>query len=166
MTRKQFDDFCERKLWKQVSRYMPWTEKKLDKHVDKIDWNELSRNEEMQWTESILSKYSNRLNWEELSENDAPSLECASIVKPFADKWNWERKIHRVNWTIELIKDIKDFIDWDDMLNCDDTDRAEWLFKHFEEDILNAITVDSYFFDMYAERNWRNLMNKINDEEV
>jgi len=165
MTKKQFYDSCERELWKQVSRNMPWTEKQLAKHVDKIDWSELSNNEEMQWTESILSKYSNRFDWDDLSCNDAPFLKTASIVKQFADKWNWDRKIDRVNWTHELIKDLKDYIDWDDMF-CYDTDKAEWLLKHFEEEILSTITKNSKYFGMYAERNWRNLMDKINAEDI
>jgi len=165
MTRKQFDDACERELWKQVSRYMPWTEKQLAKHIDKIDWAELSNNDEMQWTESILTKYSNRLDWDNLSSNDAHSLTSISIVKQFADKWNWDRKINRFNWTVELIKDFKDYIDWEDMYSYDDG-KNEWLFKNFEEEILSTITKHSKFIEMYAERNWRNLMDKINAEEL
>lgn len=76
--------------WKELSKDFPWTEQLLEKHMNYVDWKEISRNYNVVWTKSLLEKFKHRLDWHELTSNSSTLLFTEDNIETFKDCWDWE----------------------------------------------------------------------------
>jgi len=77
----------ESEAWQELSCSINWNETQLEKYADKLDWEKVSRNDNMLWTFSMLEKFKNRINWRALSESIKPSLSLLPYWKSTQTSW-------------------------------------------------------------------------------
>ena len=139
------NEVFEKGAWSNVSSRMPISMDMLEKHADRFDWREISRNHLIKWTKEALQKFADRIDWEEFSENCPEHLICDSFLQQFGDRLNWEKlsgfmnvgdldfifdllekhadrfdwreisRNHLIKWTKEALQKFADRLDWDEI---------------------------------------------------
>lgn len=175
MTREHFEALRERALWDRLSSELKWTEELLTKYADQICWETISSNENVLWTESLIRRFANKLNWGYLSRNDALSLKSPEVVRPFALYWHWSDKTRLTAWTPDFIEEMKDYLDWETLLQNASYEQQELLLqKYFQYISLLEMEDSSYLsrtiFDEYVDNNWQiranEILNQTNSESL
>src|SRR5690606_18249103 len=84
---------------------LPWSEKFIEKHIEKWNWKSLSWNTELPWSEHFVEKFIDKWNWDNLSYNSGlPWSE--SFIEKYTDKWNWRFFVMRdveIRWNLKLV---------------------------------------------------------------
>ena len=103
----------DEQAWKGLSQDFQWSEQLLEKYADKVDWHEVSGNNQMLWTASMLEKFKKRINWRELSGTSHQCLLNADMLARFEQYWDWHELSD--NSSLELTCELLDkFIErWD-----------------------------------------------------
>lgn len=52
-----------------------------------------------------------------MSGNDSPHLFKPEIIRAFVDKWDWSELSKQSGWTLSLIEEFKDHIDWSELVD-------------------------------------------------
>jgi len=107
----------EEEAWKEISRCEALVESQLDKFRDKLDWEELSANQEIRWTASMLERFADLVNWSRISVTlDATSL-SPEIIEKFLDRWDWENLSWNSDLPLAVIEKYPDRLDWSTIIN-------------------------------------------------
>lgn len=125
----------EHLMWMKISSDFNWTEELLVKYADHVDWPAISANEHVYWTESLIQRFTFNLDWPALSRNAAPVLSDPQLVRPFAMFWCWRYKTTTTTWTPDFIKEMRRYIDWDELLRLLPYEQQDELISRFAEDI-------------------------------
>ena len=123
--------------WKKMSEEFPWNEEQLERNKNNVDWDLVSKNENVAWSISLLERFKNRLNWTELSQNDSNHLFQPEIIRVFADLWDWTELSRQSGWTPGLIEEFKERINWTELVDnsCLDDEsffNEAFLVKYFD----------------------------------
>ncbi len=102
----------EEEAWRNLSGSYPWNEALLEKHKDRVDWEEISSNRNIEWTVPMLEKFKSRIDWKELSLTSQKSLLIPDVVEKFKDRWDWKELSENTDLPIESIRKMADYIDW------------------------------------------------------
>ena len=135
----------EEEAWKKLSGDYPWNEALLEKHKDKVDWEEISSNIYMEWTISMLEKFKGRILWNRLSNTCQKSLLTSDVVEKFKDRWDWKELSENSDLPIDTIRKMADYIDWKALINrwCRDDIFGMAFLKEFEDRIPASAFKDS-----------------------
>lgn len=135
-----FKRIREHDAWKNISgdNSFNWTEKLIERNVDKLDWTELCENQGIRWTEELIEKYKSRIDWNALSQtilcNNSRFGSRSSdwnIIKKFESHWNWKiLSDHASDVPMSILEQFIDKWDWKELIdNC----RIPWSFELFEK---------------------------------
>ena len=153
----------EEEAWKNLSCLYPWSEALLEKYKDKVDWEEISRNDNLQWTIPMLEKYKNRLNWQTLSQTRQDSLLSPEIVDKFRDRWDWKELSENSRLPIETIRKMADFIDWRALVQRSYNENIHGIdfFLEFKDRIPAWAFKDSFLMSKMVEEKERIIRTEI-----
>lgn len=153
-----------------------WNENLLEKYKDKVDWDKISANSGILWTQSMLEKFYRKINWKELSGSDNKNLFSTPNLKKYADNWNWQEisKNSDIEWTLEKIEELKEFIDWKEFINkhslwCRREKSSYYSFDFFEKfrEYIPATRIkDSALWDNLVEEKARKLAERLTGEKL
>ena len=116
-----------------------WSEQLLEKYADKVDWHEVSGNNNMLWTASMLEKFKKRIDWRELSGTGYQCLLNVEILTRFEQYWDWHEIIAR----------------WDDVLFDED------FLERYKEYIPASELQHSRLWNKIVEKRKTQLANQI-----
>lgn len=123
----------ENLMWMKISSDFNWTEELLVKYADHVDWPAISANEHVYWTESLIQRFTFNLDWTALSRNTARILSDPQLVRPFAMFWCWRYKTTTTAWTPDFIKEMRKFLDWEQLLQLLPYERQDELISQFAD---------------------------------
>ena len=154
----------DEQAWKELSQDFPWSEQLLEKYADKVDWHEVSGNNNMLWTASMLDKFKKRIDWSELSGTDHSSLLNAEVLARFEQYWDWHKLSD--NSSLELTRELLDkFIerrDWREIIGrWDDILFDEDFLERYKEYIPASELQHSRLWDKIVEKRTMQLANQI-----
>ena len=124
--------------WKKLSGEFSWSETLLEKCQDKVDWDEISENQNIIWTIPMLRKFQKRVNWEKLSAYIDNDLLSENMIEAFKNQWNWNKLSDNVCVTHELLAKFADRWDW-----------AAVIDNFGNQNFFNDSAID--FFDRYKD---------------
>ncbi len=109
----------EREAWEKLSREFHWSEDTLKKCRRKLDWKEISNNDEIYWTDSMLEAFKNDIDWKILSGSRSVSLLRAENLEKYKDRWDWKElsDSQNIQWSLELIDRFIEYWDWETLIN-------------------------------------------------
>lgn len=149
----------ESEAWQELSCSINWNETQLEKYADKLDWEKVSRNENMLWTNSMLEKFKNRINWRALSESIRPKSFSPALLDKYADKWDWSAISESSELTPDFVEKYADRLNWSRVIDnwhfCDDYGTEAFL-KKYQDRIPSGQFHDSNL--------WRSLLARKQDE--
>lgn len=92
ITNNEFlNSVLEAEAWKEVSQRESLSMEMLEKYADRLDWEEISGNQNINWTISGIGKFANRLDWEEFSRSCPENLISETTLQKYAGKWDWKQ---------------------------------------------------------------------------
>lgn len=138
-----WEEFCENALL---------SEEVIQRFARELNWQALSRNQQLPWTEDFVAHFETRWHWQTLSEN--PVLPWSeAFIKKYCEKWHWGSvrrtgilpKIEGlpgnegISWSLSLIHTFRKEID----LAClADSGNRVWqethLFPYITEAVVRA----------------------------
>lgn len=78
------NEFMEKILydsaWRELSGNFAWIEQMLEKHKNKVDWKEISKNYHIVWTPAMLDKFKKFIDWQALSDTDCETILTESCL--------------------------------------------------------------------------------------
>lgn len=99
--------FEDKLNWRNLSgnENLPWNLSFFEKYLDRWNWKNLSTNPKLPWTTAFIYKYENLWDWDALSENTFLPW-SDELVELFDNKWNFEylSENKNVKWTLNLIQ--------------------------------------------------------------
>ncbi len=122
-TKKLTNEFMEKILndsaWKQLSEDFAWTEQMLEKHKNKVDWKQISRNDNIVWTPSMLDKFRKFIDWHALSGTGCMTILTEDCLEQFKDYWDWARLSNNrdLELNYQLIDKFMDQWNWSELIN-------------------------------------------------
>ena len=115
-------DMATAEAWKSLSGSFNWDEIMLEKYQDKVDWSEISKNENIRWTIPMMKKFQKRINWDKLSEYISKDSLTESMIEVFQNQWNWHELSDNRSITLThgLLDKYADKWDWEMIINRHD----------------------------------------------
>ncbi|MDE6093985.1 MAG: hypothetical protein K2F61_04300, partial [Muribaculaceae bacterium] len=119
ITNNEFlNSVLEAEAWKEVSQRESLSMEILEKYADRLDWEEISGNQNIIWTINGISKFANRLDWEEFSRSCPENLISETTLQKYAGKWDWKQLSNRDvvynNWN--LLEKFADKVNWSEVI--------------------------------------------------
>ncbi len=142
VTKKLTNEFMEKILndsaWKELSENFHWTEQMLEKHKSKVDWKDISNNDDIVWTSAMLEKFKKFIDWKELSSTSCETILTEECLERFKDYWDWSELSDNGNLKLsyQLIDKFIDLWNWSGLIN------------HWQNDELYSID----FLERYADK--------------
>lgn len=130
--------------WSELSSAIAWNETLLEKYKDKLNWKEVSRNNNILWTPSMLLKFQKSINWWILSDSANDSvLGNLEILEQFKIYFNWNilSRNTYLELSYELIDRFIDLWDWNELINRfnDELYSFDFLEKYQDRIPLNKL---------------------------
>ena len=135
----------------------------LEKYADKLDWEEISRNDHICWTYEGLRKFAHKLDWEEFSSSCPESLICEAALEKFANHWDWKgvstRSCFYNNWA--LLEKFADRADWNAVISNWNIEKPVEFYNTFQKYIPMSKFQNSQFWDALMEIRAKELINEV-----
>lgn len=152
--------------WKELSSDLNWTEALLEKYQAKVDWQELSENENVIWTIPMLQKFKHRINWTKLSRYSGEAVLSENCIATFIDKWNWHELSVNTAISAGLIEKFVDKWDWAEIIGGYNTglfsdDNAIEFYERYKEYIPVAEFQMSYLWTCMVEQRKKQILAEI-----
>lgn len=161
ITNNEFlNSVLETEAWKEVSVRESLSMSMLERFADKVDWDELSGNQNVLWTVDGISKFANRINWNEFSRSCLDTLISEMTLRKFANKWDWKNLSNRDaiynNWS--LLEKFADKVDWGEVINNWSIEKPLEFFARFQQYIPMAKLQDSSLWRAMIEARAKRLL--------
>jgi hypothetical protein len=153
----------EEAAWKEISGSKALSMSTLEEFKNKLDWNEVSANDDILWTLEGLRKFAKYLNWSKFSESCPQGLICESVLNEFINFWDWKELSQRSeffdNWT--LLEKFADKVDWSTIINCYYLERCTEFFEKFHDYIPMTKLNDSRLWDKMVDERADAILSEI-----
>lgn len=164
ITNNEFlNSVLEAEAWKEVSQRESLSMEILEKYADRLDWEEISGNQNIIWTINGISKFANRLDWEEFSRSCPENLISETTLQKYAGKWDWKQLSNRDvvynNWN--LLEKFADKVNWSEVITNWNIEKPIDFFARFQQYIPMAKFQDSRLWDRIVESRAKNIMQEI-----
>jgi len=150
----------EDEAWKNISGRFPFSEEQLEKVKDKVDWEELSGNNNICWTVKMLEKFQDRIHWDVLARMYDPQGMPEDILSKFKDKWDWDEYSDNGTLTDSIIEKYADQLNWKKLINNWHLDRDKINLSEFISKYQDRIPSS----DFKDSRLWNELVEEKGDE--
>ena len=91
ITNNEFlNSVLESEAWKEVSSRESFSMEMIEKFADKLDWEEISGNQNILWTVDGISKYANKIHWDDFSNSCPDNIITETTLNKFSGKWDWK----------------------------------------------------------------------------
>lgn len=131
----------EKEVWDSLSKSdrIPWSEKLIEKYIDKWNWSELCANENIPWNDNLIEKFKYKIDWDSLSENlfdhgfrcQATSSTNWILLKTFEAYWNWHKLSEYVQSIPNKVLELHaDKWNWKELI---DNRNMTWSYENFNE---------------------------------
>lgn len=148
--------------WKEVSQTGSLSMPMLEKLADKLDWEEVSGNQNVVWTVDGISKHANKINWTEFSNSCPDNLISDTTLRKFADKWDWKalsnRDILYNNWI--LLDKFADKINWGEVITNWNIEKPVEFFNRFQQYVPMSKLQDSRLWTSIVEARAKKLIQE------
>ena len=154
----------DEQAWKGLSQDFQWSEQLLEKYADKVDWHEVSGNNQMLWTASMLEKFKKRINWRELSGTSHQCLLNADMLARFEQYWDWHELSDNssLELTCELLDKFIERWDWREIIGrWDDVLFNEGFLERYKDYIPASELQHSRLWDKIVEKRKIQLARQI-----
>lgn len=99
-----------------IAEHLPWSESKIEEHVEKWDWKALAHNYAIPWSLELVRRYEDRWDWwVDKVDYSAISLNQAipwtiPMIDRYKDKIQFEmlQLSPAVNWSIDMLESFED----------------------------------------------------------
>lgn len=164
ITNNEFlNSVLEAEAWKEVSQRESLSMEMLEKYADRLDWEEISGNQNINWTISGIGKFANRLDWEEFSRSCPENLISETTLQKYAGKWDWKQLSNRDvvynNWS--LLEKFADKVNWSEVITNWSIEKPVDFFTRFQQYIPMAKFQDSRLWDAIVENRVKSIMQEI-----
>lgn len=177
MTNNKFDTafldhIIDEEAWKELSRDFHWTQPYLTKYADRVDWEEVSGNEEIAWSPAMLEAFKGRVCWHKLSGTSHDTLFTNANLDKFAAYWDWRElsENRSIPFTGELLDRYADRWDWAELINNYGVDEAVGLNRafldRFKEHIPMSRVQDSVLWRHIVKARGTEIAGKILAEDT
>lgn len=171
MEQKANDEFMRNILieeaWKELSSNFSWSETLLEKYQNRVNWDEISSNNNICWTIPMIAKFSKRINWHTFSENADEDVLTPEVVEAFKDKWDWHELSgnRELQLSYPLLEKYADSWDWEELIS-----RRRWdifegkgidFYEKFREYIPASKLQGSILWDEMVEQQKKSLISDI-----
>lgn len=164
ITNNEFlNSVLEAEAWKEVSQRESLSMEMLEKYADRLDWEEISGNQNINWTINGIGKFANRLDWEEFSRSCPENLISETTLQKYAGKWDWKQLSNRDvvynNWS--LLEKFADKVNWSEVITNWNIEKPIDFFARFQQYIPMAKFQDSRLWDAIVENRAKSIMQEI-----
>lgn len=143
----------ETEAWKELSQRESLSMDFLEKYADKLDWEEVSGNQNVLWTMDGIAKFANRIEWEEFSRTCSESLISETSLQKFDNRWDWKNLSNRDrlynDWS--LLEKFADKVNWGEVITNWNIERPIEFFTHFQQYIPMSKLQESRLWDSMVE---------------
>lgn len=153
----------ESEAWKALSEDLNWNESQLEKYADKLDWENVSTNNNIFWTASMIEKFKNRINWRGLSESIDLKSVSADLLEKYSDRWDWS-SISNNTLTLPIIDRFADRLDWSKIIDnwsIIDEISSEEFVKKYQDKIPASRFHNSRLWDKLVEKKQWEIRSKV-----
>ncbi len=109
----------------------------LEKFADKLDWEEISGNQNILWTIEGIDKFSKRIHWEEFSRSCPDNLISEATLHKFENRWDWKNLSNRDriynDWN--LLEKFAEKINWGEVITNWNIEKPLEFFSRFRQHI-------------------------------
>lgn len=143
----------EAEAWKELSQRESLSMSLLEKYADKMDWEEVSGNQNVLWTMDGISKFAKSIEWEEFSRCCPDSLISETSLQKFDDKWDWKNLSNRDrvynDWN--LLEKFADKLNWGEVITNWNIEKPMEFFVRFQKYIPMSKLQESRLWDSMVE---------------
>ena len=107
----------ESEAWQSISGNYRFSEAQLEKFADKVDWEQVSGNNEIAWTIPMLEKFKNRIRWDKLASNNSKEFASIDLLDKFKELWDWDEYSDSGDFTMEILEKFADKLNWKNVIN-------------------------------------------------
>lgn len=94
---------------------VPWDQSMMEEFQDYIDWEMISKNQNINFTFNLISKFENKLDFNSLSSSRMRNINWSfKLLKKYRDRWNWKSINYNkdINWSTILFQEFENEIRW------------------------------------------------------
>lgn len=163
ITNNEFlNSVLEAEAWKEVSQSGSLSMTMIEKFADKLDWEEVSGNNNIIWTVDGINKFANRLNWSDFSRNCPDHIINEVTLQKFANRWDWKAISNRdcfyYDWA--LLEKFTDKADWSEVISNWNIEKPLEFFSRFQQYIPMAKLQDSRLWNAMVETRAKHLIQE------
>lgn len=152
----------ETEAWKEVSQSESLSMTMLEKFADKLDWDELSGNQNVIWTLDGINKFAKKINWVEFSRSCSDSIITETTLRTFAARWDWKslsnRDVLYNNW--HLLDKFADKVNWSEVITNWNIEKPVEFFSRFQQYIPMSKLQDSRLWNAMVEARAKRIIQE------
>lgn len=152
----------EAEAWKEISQSEALSMTMLEKCADKLDWEEISGNNNVLWTVEGINKYINKIHWDEFSGSCPDKLITETTLQKFASKWDWKvlsnRSIIYNDW--RLLEKFADRLNWAEIITNWDIEKPVEFLARFQQYIPMSKLQDSRLWSEMVQNRAKSLLQE------
>lgn len=149
----------EAEAWKELSQRESLSMDILEKFADKLDWEEVSGNQNILWTIEGIEKFAKRIYWEEFSRSCPDNLISESSLHKFENRWDWKNLSNRDriynDWN--LLEKFADKVNWGEVITNWNIEKPLEFFNRFQQYIPMSKLQESRLWDSMVEERAKKL---------
>lgn len=153
----------EAEAWKEFSQRKGLSMALLEKYADKVDWEEISSNNEVLWTMDGITKFQDRISWEEFSNFCPDSLISETTLQKFDSRWDWQNLSNRDriynDW--ELLNKFAEKINWGEVITNWNIEKPIEFFIQFQKYIPMSKLQESRLWKSMVEARAKHLYQDV-----
>lgn len=153
----------ETEAWKELSQRKGLSMALLERYADKVDWEEISSNNEVLWTMDGITKFQDRISWEEFSNFCPDSLISETSLQKFDSKWDCKNLSNRDriynDW--DLLDKFADKINWGEVITNWDIEKPIEFFIRFQKYIPMSKLQESRLWKSMVEDRAKHLYQDV-----
>lgn len=163
ITNNEFlNSVLESEAWKEVSSRELFSMEMIEKFADKLDWEEISGNQNILWTVDGISKYANKIHWDDFSNSCPDNIITETTLNKFSGKWDWKclsnRDVLYNNWS--LLEKFADKVNWGEIITNWNIEKPVEFFARFQQYIPMSKLQDSSLWRAMVEARSKKIMQE------
>ena len=149
----------ETEAWKELSQRESLSMDILEKFADKLEWEEISGNQNILQTIEGIDKFAKRIHWEEFSRSCPDNLISEATLHKFENRWDWKNLSNRDriynDWN--LLEKFAEKVNWGEVITNWNIEKPLEFFSRFQQYIPMSKLQESRLWDSLVEERAKKL---------